>query len=224
MSQASYTRRLRKTTLLAFLLPIAIALPTSYLLRYVVPGENFWAVLIAGLLVIVATFWACIPWWRTMDDMQRHGHMISWYWGGMAGGLVALIWLIAALGMTETFPVAQCYLTQEPWAVFSIFVAKGVTPIPFKLLTITAGFVHLPLWLFLVASLLSRTITFMIVGVLFRLFGAPIKRFIDEYLLLVTAAFVVFVIGGFMMIGLLGGGGDSEAAGPCDRPAAVTTV
>lgn len=147
------------------------------------------------------------------------GYAIGW-------GLYDLIgdWLIAALGMTETFPVAQCYLTQEPWAVFSIFVAKGVTPIPFKLLTITAGFVHLPLWLFLIASLLSRTVTFMIVGVLFRLFGAPIKRFIDEYLLLVTAAFVVFVIGGFMMIGLLTGGDDSDAAGPCDRPAAVTTV
>lgn len=99
MSQTSYSRRLRKTTLLAFLLPIAITIPAGYLLRHVVPGENFWVVLIAGLSVIAATFWACMPWWRTMDDMQRHGHMISWYWGGMAGGLAMLAWLIAALGM-----------------------------------------------------------------------------------------------------------------------------
>ena len=151
--------------------------------------------------------------------------------GGMLGyaigwGLYDLVgdWLIAALGMTETFPVAQCYLTQEPWAVFSIFVAKGVTPIPFKLLTITAGFVHLPIWLFLIASLLSRTVSFMIVGVLFRLFGAPIKRFIDEYLLWVTGGFVALVVGGFLLIGLLSGGDEQEGTGPCDRPAAVTTM
>lgn len=98
MSQTSYSRRLRKTMLLAFLLPIAIVLPASYLL-YVVPGDNFWVVLITGLLVIATTFWASVPWWRTMDDMQRQGHMISWYWGGMAGGLVVLVWLGAALGM-----------------------------------------------------------------------------------------------------------------------------
>jgi hypothetical protein len=42
----------------------------------------------------------------------------------------------------------------------------------------------------------SRSISFMIVGVLFRLFGAPIKRFIDKYLGLVTAGFVILVVAG----------------------------
>ena len=60
-----------------------------------------------------------------------------------------------------------------------------------------------PLWLFLSASLVSRSISFMIVGVLFRLFGAPIKRFIDKYLGLVTAGFVVLVIAGFLAVTLL---------------------
>ncbi|WP_427964193.1 YqaA family protein [Altererythrobacter sp.] len=133
------------------------------------------------------------------------GYAIGW-------GLYDLLgdWLIGLLGMEESFPVAQCYLRQEPWAVFSVFVAKGVTPIPFKLLTITSGFVHLPLWLFLIASLLSRSVSFMIVGVLFRVFGAPIKAFIDKYLGLVTVGFVVLVVGGFAAIMLLGG--DSEPA------------
>jgi hypothetical protein len=109
MSQTNYSRRLRKNTLLAFLLPIGLALPASYMLRYVMPGENFWVVMIGGLLILAATFWACLPWWRTMDDMQRHGHMISWYWGGVAGGLVALNWLIAALGIPS--PQVQGALT-----------------------------------------------------------------------------------------------------------------
>ena len=139
------------------------------------------------------------------------GYAIGW-------GLYDLVgdWMIAMLGLEEAFPKAQCYLTQEPWAVFSIFVAKGVTPIPFKLLTITAGFVHLPLWLFLVASLLSRSISFMIVGALFRFFGAPIKTFIDRYLGYVTAAFVLAVLAGFAAIALLGGGdGKADPADPC---------
>jgi hypothetical protein len=99
MSQPNYSRRLRNATWLAFIGGLALALPAGFLLLHVVPGERFWLVLIGGLLVGGATLWACIPWWRTMDDMQRHGHMISWYWGGMAGGLVVLAWLIAAVGM-----------------------------------------------------------------------------------------------------------------------------
>ncbi len=57
-----------------------------------------------------------------------------------------------------------------------------------------------------------------------KIIDEEIKRFIDEYLMLVTATFVVFVVGGFLMIGLLTGGGEGDAPGPCDRPAAVETV
>ena len=58
----------------------------------------------------------------------------------------------------------------------------------------------------------------MIVGVLFRLFGAPIKRFIDKYLGLVTAGFVVLVVGGFLAVTLLEGGGD-ESRDKCSAAA-----
>ena len=113
--------------------------------------------------------------------------------------------LLALLGLTESFPAAVCYLNEYG---FWLFVAKGATPIPFKLLTITAGFMGMNLVLFLLGSVVSRAISFMIVGVLFRLFGAPIKRFIDKYLGLVTAGFVVLVISGFLALTLLGGEGD----------------
>jgi membrane protein YqaA with SNARE-associated domain len=122
--------------------------------------------------------------------------------------------LLAWLGLTESFPAAVCYLNEYG---FWLFVAKGATPIPFKLLTITAGFMGMNLALFLLGSLVSRAISFMIVGVLFRLFGAPIKRFIDKYLGLVTAGFVVLVIAGFVAITFLGGGGED----PQDKCAAA---
>ncbi|HNJ48906.1 MAG TPA: YqaA family protein, partial [Novosphingobium sp.] len=80
--------------------------------------------------------------------------------------------LLAALGLSESFPRAACYLREYGAEIIMI---KGATPIPFKLLTITAGFIAMPLGTFLAASLVSRAISFMIVGVLFRAFGAPIK-------------------------------------------------
>jgi membrane protein YqaA with SNARE-associated domain len=137
----------------------------------------------------------------------------------VAGGLLgyAIGWglydtvgkeLLAWLGLTESFPAAVCYLNEYG---FWLFVAKGATPIPFKLLTITAGFMGMHIGLFLLGSVVSRAISFMIVGVLFRLFGAPIKRFIDKYLGLVTAGFVVLVIGGFLAVTLIEGGGEDEA-------------
>jgi membrane protein YqaA with SNARE-associated domain len=146
----------------------------------------------------------------------------------VAGGLLgyAIGWglydtvgtqVLAWLGLTESFPQAVCYLNEYG---FWLFVAKGATPIPFKLLTITAGFMGMGLVLFLLGSLVSRAISFMIVGVLFRLFGAPIKRFIDKYLGLVTAGFVALVIAGFLALALLGGG-DEGSANRCDT---VTSV
>ena len=125
--------------------------------------------------------------------------------------------LLAWLGLTESFPQAVCYLNEYG---FWLFVAKGATPIPFKLLTITAGFMGMNLGLFILGSLVSRAISFMIVGVLFRLFGAPIKRFIDKYLGLVTAGFIVLVIAGFAAVTLIEGG--AEDAGVCAEAPAVT--
>lgn len=120
--------------------------------------------------------------------------------------------LLAASHLTESFPRAACYLREYG---VEIIVIKGATPIPFKLLTITAGFISMPLVPFILASLVSRSISFMVVGVLFRLFGAPIKRFIDKYLGLVTIGFVVLVIAGFFAATMLGGGGNKAAHEKC---------
>jgi membrane protein YqaA with SNARE-associated domain len=118
--------------------------------------------------------------------------------------------LLALLGLTRSFPAAACYLREYGAEIIMI---KGATPIPFKLLTITAGFIAMPLATFIAASAVSRAISFMIVGVLFRLFGAPIKAFIDRYLGLAVAAFAVLVVGGFLAFTLIGG----DAHGSQDR-------
>lgn len=120
--------------------------------------------------------------------------------------------LIAALGLTEAFPKAACYLKAYD---VEVIVVAGATPVPFKLLTITAGFIEMALVPFILASIAGRGLIFMTVGVLFRLFGAPIKRFIDRYLAHVTTVFVLLVIGGFLALTLLGGG-KGEATDRCE--------
>ena len=139
--------------------------------------------------------------------------------GGMLGYSIGFFlyesigtWLLGVLGLTEAFPRAACYLREFG---AEIILVKGATPIPFKLLTITAGFIQMNLFTFLWASLASRAFSFMLVGILFRLFGRPIKAFIDKYLVWVTAAFLVAVVGGFVAVAMLSGGGDKQANDKC---------
>ena len=125
--------------------------------------------------------------------------------------------LLALLGLTEAFPKAACYLREYDVEVILI---AGATPVPFKLLTITAGFIEMAIVPFILASIAGRGLIFMTVGVLFRLFGAPIKRFIDKYLGAVTAGFVILVVGGFLALTLLEGGGE-ETQDKCEAAAQV---
>lgn len=117
--------------------------------------------------------------------------------------------LLGALGLAESFPKAACYLREYG---VELILIKGATPIPFKLLTITAGFISMPLVPFILASMASRGFQFLLVGGLFRLFGAPIKKFIDKYLGLVSAAFVVLVVGGFIAAAMMSGSGGKTNA------------
>jgi membrane protein YqaA with SNARE-associated domain len=115
--------------------------------------------------------------------------------------------LLKALGMWDTFPAAACYLREYG---AEIILVKGATPIPFKLITLSAGFIHMNLFTFIWASMLSRSFQFMLVGFLFWKFGAPIKLFLEKYLTMLSIAFVVIVVGGFVAASLLsGGGGDT---------------
>jgi membrane protein YqaA with SNARE-associated domain len=115
--------------------------------------------------------------------------------------------ILHALGLTAKFPVAACYLRQYG---AEIILIKGATPIPFKLITITAGFVGLSLVTFLWASILSRGFQFLLVGVLFWKFGATIKPWIEKYLAPLTALFLVLIVGGFVAASMLTGGAKKD--------------
>lgn len=147
--------------------------------------------------------------------------------GGLFGYLIGYFlyeavgeWLIGALGLTDSFPKAACYIREQ--GAVAVFLAAG-TPIPFKLMTITAGFIEMNLLTFVISAIAGRALIFMVVGVMFQLFGAPIKSIIDKYLGTVTTVFVVLVVGGFLAITQLGGSGESESD-PSDHCAQVTSL
>ena len=81
-----------------------------------------------------------------------------------------------------------------------IIILKGMTPIPYKLVTIASGAFHFDLATFAIASVISRSIRFFLVAALLWRFGAPIRDFIEHRLMLVTSVFVVFLVGGFVVL------------------------
>lgn len=125
--------------------------------------------------------------------------------------------VLDALNLTKSFPTAACYLREYG---AEIILIKGATPIPFKLITITAGFIGLSLFTFLWSSILSRGFQFMLVGVLFWKFGAPIKAFLEKYLTLVSIGFLAAVLGGFVIAGSVTGG--DTASDQCSAAATAT--
>lgn len=82
------------------------------------------------------------------------------------------------------------------WAVLT----AGVTPFPYKVITIMSGWTAMPLGTFMATSLLARGLRFFIVAALLRAFGPPIRDFIERRLGLVFTAFVVLLIGGFFLV------------------------
>jgi membrane protein YqaA with SNARE-associated domain len=81
-----------------------------------------------------------------------------------------------------------------------IIILKGMTPIPYKLITIASGVFKFSLLAFALASIISRSMRFFLEGALFWWFGPPIRDFIERRLVLVTSAFAVALVGGFLVL------------------------
>lgn len=87
----------------------------------------------------------------------------------------------------------------DQWGAW-IIIIKGMTPIPYKLITIASGAFHFDLATFTIASIISRALRFFLVAALLWWFGEPVRLFIERRLSLVTSAFVVLLVGGFFVL------------------------
>jgi membrane protein YqaA with SNARE-associated domain len=84
-----------------------------------------------------------------------------------------------------------------------IILIKGLTPIPYKLVTIASGAAHFDLFTFVWASILTRGLRFFLVAALLWKFGEPIRAFIEKRLTLLTWIFLFALIGGFVVVRFL---------------------
>ena len=84
-----------------------------------------------------------------------------------------------------------------------IVLLKGMTPIPFKLVTIASGVVHLDPLVFTLSAIGSRAMRFFLVAALLRRFGPKVRDFVEERLVIVTSAALALLVGGFLVLKLL---------------------
>jgi membrane protein YqaA with SNARE-associated domain len=87
----------------------------------------------------------------------------------------------------------------DRWGVW-IIILKGMTPIPYKLVTIASGVAHFDLLAFIGASIISRSLRFFLLAALLWWFGPAVRNFIERRLMLVTSLFAAALVGGFVII------------------------
>lgn len=85
------------------------------------------------------------------------------------------------------------------WGAWAVFFA-GVTPFPYKVITIASGFVQLDLLVFTISSILARGLRFYLVAGLLWWFGEPIRGFIEAHLGKLTLLFFALLFGGFLAL------------------------
>lgn len=123
--------------------------------------------------------------------------------GGLGYGLG--YWFMDGIGMSiiDWYGLSERYgLVQQYFKAYDVWIVgtAGFTPIPYKLFTITAGFVQSNFYTFMLVSLLARSARFFLVAGLIWRFGPQIQRFIDRYFNILSITFVVLLIGGFVLI------------------------
>ena len=140
--------------------------------------------------------------WR-IAGLATFASVIGGYFGYIIGScffdLIAkpLLEMYNALDQFKEFE--NYYHLYGAWIVFG----AGITPFPYKIITIASGVVHLDLFIFTIASILARGIRFFLVAWLLKKYGAPMKVFIEKNLGWLSVLFLILLIGSFALIKLL---------------------
>ena len=123
------------------------------------------------------------------------GYMIGYFLLGTVGQ-----WIIHLYGLGPR--LANFQNAYNEWGLWIILI-KGLTPVPYKLVTIASGMAHFDFTLFVLASILTRGLRFFAVAALLRAYGPPIRGFIEKWLTLVTSAFAALIALSFLSLRFL---------------------
>ncbi len=120
------------------------------------------------------------------------GYLIGWKFMGAIGNKIVLFY-----NFESRFEYIQrLYQSYDAWAVG----IAGFTPIPYKIFTISAGVFRIDFSVFVLASIVSRSARFFLVGGLIYRFGPKIRTFIEHYFNALAIIFTVLLIAGFVVI------------------------
>ena len=118
------------------------------------------------------------------------GYAVGFYLFESVGRLI-----IDVYNAQESFQRFQDMFAEfGPW----FLILKGITPIPYKLLTITAGFAQLDLTVFILCSIVARFSRFYMIAILLHFYGPQVRDIIEKRLMLVTTVLLVIIIGGLL--------------------------
>lgn len=126
--------------------------------------------------------------------------------GGLLGYVIGLF-LFESIGK----PILDFYSYDENFATFQsrynewgvwIVLVAGLTPFPYKVITIASGVTGLSLPVFIITSIVARGIRFAIVAALLWKFGKSIQTFIERHLGILFTVLIVLLIGGFAVVKL----------------------
>ena len=135
--------------------------------------------------------------WGTAASVT--GGVVGYLLGWGAWSLLGDFFLTWVPGVTpEAFSTVRGLY--ERWDFWAVFLA-GLTPIPYKVFTLSAGMFAIQFPIFLVASILSRGLRFFLVAGLIWKFGAPVNQLIDRYFNVLTIAFGILLVLGFVIVG-----------------------
>lgn len=120
------------------------------------------------------------------------GYLIGWqFMDGIGDRIVALY------GLSDKVDyIAALYQQYDAWAVG----IAGFTPIPYKVFTIAAGAFDINFGVFVVASMVSRSERFFLIGGLIYVFGPKIQAFIDKYFNILAISGSILLVAGFVLI------------------------
>jgi membrane protein YqaA with SNARE-associated domain len=105
-------------------------------------------------------------------------------------------WLIQLYGLGDKVDAFRA--SYAHWGAW-IIIGKGLTPIPYKLVTITSGFAGYNIWLFILCSIIARGGRFFIVAILLNRYGDVIRREIEKRLGLWVALGAALLVFGFVI-------------------------
>jgi len=138
--------------------------------------------------------------------------------GGMLGYGIGLYGgrplLYKIFSETKIHAVEILYDRYNAWATG----VAGLTPIPYKVFTIAGGAFKINFKVFVLASMVSRSLRFMAEGVLLYVFGESIRSFLFQWFNWISIAFVVLLVGGFWLVHRYGRLAHKEAVATDETP------